>query len=94
SLQSKDVDAWISLGVKVGSAIIYDPLTGAYGKARVKQEDGVSKVLLDIKSGQSFILRIFANEQLQAPDWTYTFPASAGLLINTNWKLNFTQSTP
>ena len=94
SLQPKDVEGWINLGVKAVSAVIYNPLNGESGKAKIRQANGRTQVYVQIKSGESVILKTFTNDDVQMADWQYTVPQTVGLTIDNNWKLHFVQSKP
>ncbi len=93
-LQSKDVEAWINLGVNATSAVIYNPLNGESGKAKIRQVNGRTQVYLQIKSGESFLLRTFTKEDVKMADWEYTVSQTVGLTLENNWKLHFEHSEP
>ncbi len=94
SLQAKDINNWISLGVKATSAVIYNPLNGESGKAQIRQVDGRTQVFLQIKSGESLILRTYSKENVGVPDWKYSSPQALGLVLENGWKLHFGNSEP
>lgn len=94
SLQGKDIKAWITLGVDARSVVILDPLTGEYGSARLRNENGRASVWLDIKSGESFILRTYSDKKVTVPEWKYTEPQPVSLSLDYNWKLDFVESVP
>jgi len=93
-LQPKDVEAWINLGVNATSAVIYNPLNGESGKAKIRQVNGRTQVYLQIKSGESFLLKTFTKEDVKMADWEYTVPQTVGLTLENNWKLHFEHSEP
>ncbi len=94
SLQPKDVNAWINLGVKATSAVIYNPLNGDSGKAKIRQANGHTQVYLQVRSGESLLLKTFTKDSIDISDWKYPEPQTVGLTIENNWKLHFTQSEP
>ncbi len=90
SLQPKGVDGWIDLAVPVKSALFFDPMTGKVGKAEVKGKS----VRLQLASGESIILKVFANEEVEAEAWAYYKPQALSLSIDGGWTLNFPESEP
>lgn len=96
NLQGKDIDEWVELGVAAEQVVIYNPMDGAIGRAKVKHEGGKTSVLLQLASGQSAILRTFTQTSADNfPDWTY-FKQKVGAdpLQGTDWTLTFTASAP
>lgn len=62
-LQTKDVEAWIPLGVKAEQAMFFDPMTGKRGWAQTRQNaKGETEVRFQLKSGQSIILQTFKEK--------------------------------
>ncbi len=94
SLQPKDVEAWVNLGVKAASVVIYNPLNGESGKARTRQVDGRTQVYLQIKSGESVLLKTFTKDDVKVSDWKYPVQQTVGLTIENNWNLRFLNSEP
>jgi hypothetical protein len=43
-LQNKNIDGWVALSTEAKSAVIFDPLTGASGKANIRKSDGQTEV--------------------------------------------------
>lgn len=93
-LQNKDVDSWVTLTIPAKSAMIFDPLTGESGKAKVRTDSGHTQVYLQLQSGQSLILKTFSQTDVQVPDWNYLRPASQIVELKNNWKLHFEHSEP
>lgn len=94
SLQDKGVDGWVTLAVKATSAMLYDPMSGKSGKAQIRQQDGKTQVYLQLKSGESIILKTFDTADAKAVAWQYTEPAAAPIKIEKGWSLKFTDSDP
>ena len=93
-LQSKDVDDWITLTVQAKSAMIFDPLTGQSGKAKLRSENGKSQVYLQLKSGESLILKTFTNSDVKVSDWEYLKAPKSQMELKSKWTLRFDQSEP
>jgi hypothetical protein len=104
SLQHAGVDGWVKLGVEAQAAVLFDPMTGRMGRARVRQTDGTTEVYLQLASGESCILQTYAEAQaadLLTADgqplgaWTYLQPATEGAqTLRTGWTLSFPATQP
>lgn len=92
NLQSKDIDTYVELGVKAKDVFAYNPMNGSIFKARLDKQ---GKVRLQLKSGESIILRTFANGTTmtakQQPIYT-THDSRATTL--SGWTLTFKESAP
>ncbi|MHB9141498.1 MAG: alpha-L-rhamnosidase [Paludibacter sp.] len=93
-LQNNDVDSWITLTIPAKSAMIFDPLTGESGKAKLRVENGKTQVYLQLKSGTSLILKTFTQGDINVPDWEYLQAPTQIIGLNNNWNLHFEQSEP
>lgn len=76
ALTDWDTEAWVPLAVSARSAMFYNPMDGTSGKAALRQRNGKTEVLLQLSSGQSVILRTFAESDVQAEPWKYGIPLS------------------
>ena len=96
NLQGKDVDEAVNLGVDFDAAVFYNPMTGAVTKALC--EDG--KVYIQLRSGESIILRTFNDEATfssQLPSiksHRYFDISKAQEEELTDWTLSFKESAP
>ncbi|MFT3753198.1 MAG: glycosyl hydrolase [Paludibacter sp.] len=93
-LQKKEVDNWITLAVPAVSAEIFNPMTGETGKADLRQQNGKTQVYIQLKSGESLILKTFSNEDIQIPAWKYLKGNAQIVEITNPWKLHFEKSEP
>lgn len=95
NLQGKDVNAFVELGVPFSVAVIYNPLTGAIGKAKT---DGQGKVRLQLKSGESVIVRTYdashAAEVAAMKGYRYYDALEYRATILKQWTLRFKQAAP
>jgi hypothetical protein len=94
SLQNKGVDGWVPLAVKAESAMLFDPISGNSGKAKVRQQNGKTEVYLQLNSGESVILKTFDKQNVDAVAWQYTEPQAMPLTVSKGWSLQFTESDP
>lgn len=93
-LQNKPVDNWVPFAVPIRSAVFFDPMTGEKGKAAVRHRNGTAEVYLQLKPGQSIILKTFDTQEVDLPHWNYFRPTSREIALKQGWTLHFTESEP
>lgn len=95
ALTERDTEAWIPLAVSARSAMLYNPMDGTSGKASLRQRNGKTEVLLQLGSGQSVILKTFAEADVPAEEWKYCTSASPSrLTLDGEWGFRFVESAP
>jgi hypothetical protein len=94
NLQHPDVNGWANLAVPARSALLFDPLNGKIGKAKLRIVNGKTQVYLQLKSGVSLILKTFSNKNVEAKNWEYLSAPQQVITLNSNWKLHFKESIP
>jgi hypothetical protein len=104
SLQHIGVDGWVKLGVRAQSAVLFDPMTGRYGRARVRQTEDATEVYLQLASGESCILQTFdkasdadlMTKNVVLTEWTYRTPSTTiqPLVLREGWSLSFPAMQP
>jgi hypothetical protein len=87
----KPLDGWLPLATQAKSAVIMDPMTGRVGVASVA--DG-RKVYVQLASGDSVVLRTFADRRLDGPAWVYRKPAGEPVPVVGSWKVKFLRGGP
>jgi hypothetical protein len=92
--QADSIDGWVPLSVKATSAIIFDPCTGLSGDAQIKTEGNHSRIYLQIKPGQSFIIKTFTDRKITGKAWSYYERKGEPVTIGNKWHLCFTEGTP
>ncbi|MDE6342923.1 MAG: glycosyl hydrolase family 2 [Muribaculaceae bacterium] len=93
-LNDNEIDGWETLVVPSGSVMIFDPLTGKKGKAKSRKgPDGTTEVLLQLKPGQSLLLKTFPAD-VASEEWAYYEPAGSPFSIDRGWSIRFTDSEP
>lgn len=93
-LHNNSVDGWITLGVKAGSAIFFDPMTGRKGQAAIRQNNGRTQVYMQLKPGESIILKTFSGKNTITGEWAYYQPTGKQIDLNNGWELSFEESEP
>jgi len=93
-LKKSPLDGWLPISVEASSAIIFDPLTGASGKALTRINDGKTEVYLQLKPGQSLILKTFQHKDVEIADWRYLKSTGKIFVLQNDWQLRFVESYP
>lgn len=88
---SKTIDEFIPLNSEEKSALILDPLNQNFGIAKTKISENKLQVKLQIKPGQSIILK--TGNSFDAPVWNY-FEAAGDAVVLKNWNLSFENGGP
>lgn len=94
NLQGKDVDTYIELGTSARAAMFYNPMNGSITRAKMNEQGGVR---IQLKSGESIILRTFTDESSEAnaaPAHVYYNTLEYRATILYNWKLSFKEAAP
>ena len=93
-LKNNPVDEWVSLGVKAASAMFFDPMTGRKGQATLRENNGKTEVYMQLKPGESIILKTFENKIINTQRWIYYRPTGKEIELKDNWTLSFPESEP
>lgn len=95
SLQDKDINGWVSLGVSDSLAAFYDPMDGRSGMAHTCFRDGRLQVYLQLSSGQSMIIKTYASCPSDSiSSWRYFTEQSFSFSLDHGWNLRFVGSEP
>lgn len=92
-LQNNPVDGWVTLGVDAESAMLFDPMTGRKGAAALRKNNGRTEVYLQLKPGESMIVKTF-NQPIEAEKWIYYEPSDQIIKLDRGWQLSFIDSEP
>ncbi len=92
---AKDIDEKIELNVNANSITFLNPLNGETGIVAFEKTDNAVKVRMQLKSGQSIIVRSNYHVVAKETKWKYTEPVGEAInLENNKWKLQFTEGGP
>ncbi len=94
ALTAKDTDGWVPLGVKVTSAILYNPMNGTSGKVPVRSANGQTEVYLQLASGESAILKTYTSKDIAASPYPYYQTSRKALALDEEWDFRFIESIP
>jgi hypothetical protein len=93
-LSDNTIDGWISLGVQAKSAIYFNPMNGRSGKAALRNSAGKTEVYLQLKPGESIILKTFSDYDVKAPQWIYYDLNGNKIRLSEGWNMQFVESWP
>lgn len=93
ALKAEDTEGWIPLAVQARSAMLYNPMNGTSGKARLRQNNGKTEVFLQLASGESVILKTFDGQEVDVPEYGY-WSEMKNLLSDRQWGFCFVEATP
>ncbi|MDR3366704.1 MAG: glycosyl hydrolase family 2, partial [Prevotellaceae bacterium] len=93
-LKNNPTDGWVALGTPAESAVLFDPMTGRKGKARLRSANGATEAYLQLRPGESIILKTFTAKNVQADDWVYYQPSGREIALKGSWSLQFVESEP
>jgi hypothetical protein len=87
------IDAYLPLN-QSGKVVLMDPLTGRFGLAATKIENGQFKTRLQLKSGETIILKITKQNELVVNKWMYLEKPAEHIALANPWNLHFAQGGP
>jgi hypothetical protein len=87
------IDGYIPLNCRAKSVMIMDPRSGNSGLAKSKSKKEKSEVYLQLKPGESMILRTFETAIL-ANEWLYYKEAGDPVELTGNWEIEFISGGP
>lgn len=93
ALKADDTEGWVPLAVQARSAMLYNPMNGTSGKARLRQNNGRTEVFLQLASGESVILKTFDSQEVVGPEYGY-WSEMKNLLSDRQWGFRFVEATP
>lgn len=93
SLQNRDIEGWVTPAVPGKSVAIYDPVSGRSGMAATRNIDGRLQYYLQLRSGESAIIRVYDRPTEGLP-WQYYKSQSLSLSLERGWSLTFVESEP
>ena len=90
---STPVDKMIQLNTPATTAFILDPLDGTTGKASIDTSPNGTRVRVQLKPGQSVIIKLLNKERVGAP-WKYADESTPVIEFNKEWTLRFKEGGP
>ncbi|HEX4351115.1 MAG TPA: glycosyl hydrolase [Verrucomicrobiae bacterium] len=88
-------DGWIRFARPAKSVVILDPMTGVAGVAASRESAANSlEVHLQLRAGESIILRALADKIAEGPAWAYWQTNGQPVEITGNWNVKFVSGGP
>jgi hypothetical protein len=87
------IDGMVALETKIGSAVLYNPMNGTFGKALSKSDANFGEVYLQLKPGESCLVQIFPGK-VNAPEYAYWKASGDKIALNSDWILTFVSGGP
>lgn len=91
---SDNFDEAVELRVDTENAILMNPNRGNFGKITGINENGKAKVRIQLKSGESIIVRCTDKNVAQIQDWKYASSSKELMTLDGPWKLSFSHGGP
>ena len=87
------IDGMVALETKIGSAVLYNPMNGSFGKAQTKSDTNFGEVYLQLKPGESCLVQIFPGK-VNATEYAYWKTSGDKIALNSDWTLTFLSGGP
>ncbi len=91
---STAVDAWIPLGRPARSVVVLDPMTGRSGVAPRRGPATAPEVRLQLRPGETRILRALRGEEVTGPEWPILVPTGEPRPVTGDWHVEFLEGGP
>ena len=86
---------WVTLGVDAESAVIFNPRFFKHGIALLRHSDnGETQVYLQLRPGESLILRTFTSRKIEGAKWRYLQASGQPHEIKGTWEVTFVHGEP
>lgn len=89
----KNIDGMVCLETKIGSAFLYNPMEGSFGKILSKTSDSFGEVYLQLRPGESCLVQV-SPEKIEAPEYVFWKAAGEPVTLNSEWTLTFVSGGP
>ena len=86
---TKAVDGMIPVKTPIGSAVLYNPMNGAFGKTKANSDE----IYLQLSPGESCLVQIYP-EQVNIPEYAYLNASGEKIILNSDWNLSFLTGGP
>ncbi|WP_020530388.1 glycosyl hydrolase [Flexithrix dorotheae] len=88
------IDTWLPLNAKMDAAVIFDPLTGNFGAAKVSSEGEKMTVRVQMEPGESVFIQTISGKLENIEEWLYLESSEEGTIVSGEWELKFTSGGP
>ena len=90
---TKSVDGMIPFEIQIGSAVLYNPMNGNFGKAISKTTGETGEVYLQLNPGESCLVQVFSGKT-DAPDYPVLKASGGKSTLMKDWTLTFVSGGP
>lgn len=87
------IDGMVTVETKIGSAVLYNPMNGTFGKAQTRTDAYFGEVYLQLKPGESCLVQIFPGK-VNTPEYAYLKASGDKIALNSDWTLTFVNGGP
>ncbi len=94
ALSPVDVDGWVPLAVEARSAVLYDPMDGSFGKIPIRKAGRGVEAYLQLRSGQSAIVRTYEDEDVDVVERPVYAAAGEPVELGPEWGFSFVEGEP
>ena len=95
NLSENPLDSWVPMSVNFKTVILLDPrYEDRTGKASVRQRNGNSEIYLQLKPGESCIIKTINDGKIDGPEWIYTKQTMDVFELNGEWQVDFVFGEP
>lgn len=90
---NESFEGWIPLGVPAKSIVLYDPMTGDFGRGQLREIDSRSEIFVQLTKKQTLIIEAYpANNNAQP--FRYFHEEGHPINLNDTWKITFLSGGP
>jgi len=94
NLEAKAVNGWITLSIPAKSIVLFDPLSGISGVTKVRTENNKTQVYLQLKPGQSIIVKTYTSKIVSGKAFPEYRLAGQPVELKGKWNLTFNEGDP
>lgn len=91
---TRAIDGWVPLSAASQSAVLLDPMTGKTGVAVTRKSATGTEIYLQLRAGESMLVRTFADRKVEGPVWQYFQSSGQPVEITGSWQVTFTDGAP
>lgn len=87
------IDGMVPIETKIGSAVLYNPMNGQFGKTVTKTSVSGDEVYLQMNPGESCLVQVFAGK-VAVHEYAYMKSSGDKINLDANWTLTFVSGGP
>jgi len=84
---------WLPISVAADDIMLFDPMSGMSGKARIRKSASGTEVFVKLEAGQSLILESYTTK-IEVPDFPYPEIDGPPVALTGTWKISFESGGP